>query len=469
MADAAQPGSAAVQAHRAGMAVARETFALSVHGSVGALDLWVPSGATIRDVAVEYAAQARVTTPFVLYTRFGRRLEPGQTLLEAGLDTGGLLVAVDGAGSAPGGRSRRRSDRMGSAKPGQLSALWFSVAATLALFSGWYAAMSPDGTSRDVTIGLLIAVAVLGVLPIGSYAPHRVLAAPAFAFAAAFALAWEPPPEMLPTILGASALAAAVIAALARALQQDSEEALRVWMVVGAAVFVVTAGGVLIGASTSVVWSVLLVVAMLAARFVPMIAVDVPDQYLIDLERLAVTAWSARERPTGKRGRTIVPHQAVAQVATDAARMVTAACVAILVTVTISAPALLASTEPYLFDRIGARCLVGFAGLALLFAARSYRHAAARALLRASGLVCVLATVVVIFGLTDAGGEQLIAILAIGIAVLLILVSVALGRGWRSAWWSRRAEVGEGFVGAFAVAAVVVATGLFRQLWELTS
>ena len=47
---------------------------------------------------------------------------------------------------------------------------------------------------------------------------------------------------------------------------------------------------------------VLLLLATLAARFVPGLAVDVPDQYLIDLERLAVTAWSARERPTGRRG-----------------------------------------------------------------------------------------------------------------------------------------------------------------------
>ena len=37
-------------------------------------------------------------------------------------------------------------------------------------------------------------------------------------------------------------------------------------------------------------------------------------------------------------------------------------------------------------DRIGARCLVFFAGCSLLLAARSYRHSAARALLRLAGL-----------------------------------------------------------------------------------
>ena len=55
------------------------------------------------------------------------------------------------------------------------------------------------------------------------------------------------------------------------------------------------------------------------------------------------------------------------------------------------------------------------------------------------------------------------------LAFLVLMVAVALGRGWRSAWWSRRAEIAEAVCGAFAVGAVVVAVGLFRHLWELTS
>jgi hypothetical protein len=51
--------------------------------------------------------------------------------------------------------------------------------------------------------------------------------------------------------------------------------------------------------------------------------------------------------------------------------------------------------------------------------------------------------------------------------MLLVIVAVATGRGWRSAWWSRRAEVAEGLAGAGAIAALVVASGLFRALWEI--
>ena len=53
------------------------------------------------------------------------------------------------------------------------------------------------------------------------------------------------------------------------------------------------------------------------------------------------------------------------------------------------------------------------------------------------------------------------------LGLLLVLVAVATGRGWRSVWWSRRAEVAEGFCAAAALASVVVSTGLFRTLWEI--
>jgi len=55
---------------------------------------------------------------------------------------------------------------------------------------------------------------------------------------------------------------------------------------------------------------------------------------------------------------------------------------------------------------------------------------------------------------------------AVALALALVVAAVATGRGWRSAWWSRRAEVLEGLVGALALASLVPATGLFRLLWE---
>jgi hypothetical protein len=253
---------------------------------------------------------------------------------------------------------------------------------------------------------------------------------------------------------------------VARALDVQGDEALRVWMVVGVGLFLVTGAGALLHADPRVVWGLLLLAATLAARFVPAISIDVPDQFLIDIERLAVTAWSARDRPHGRRGRTVVPPAAVAQVAAHGSRIVTASAAGIWAVVAVSAPMLLATADLPV-DRTGARVMVGLAGAALLLAARSYRHPAARALLRGAGLTCWAALVVVLLDVLDAGQGFALGISVILLAVLLVVVAVATGRGWRSAWWSRRAEVAEGLAGAGAIAALVVASGLFRALWEI--
>ena len=268
-------------------------------------------------------------------------------------------------------------------------------------------------------------------------------------------------------VRGGTGRAAARAAAVGRALAPRPEEALRVWILAGITLFVGTGLGALGGAPPRLVWSLLLLGALLAARFVPALAVDVPDQYLIDLDRLAVTAWSARERPGGRRGRSVVPLDAIGVVAARGTRTVTAASAAVLAVTLLSAPLVLA-TATLPIDRVGARLLVGCAGAGLLLAARSYRHAGARVLLRAAGLGCAAVLGAVLLGEADLAGWWVTGG-AVLLAAVLVLVGVAVGRGWRSAWWSRRAEVAEGLAGAVAVAALVVASGWFRQLWELAS
>lgn len=448
---------------------ADDVLSVSVHGPVGVLDLQVPAAASSADVAMEYSRQANLPSVPSLYTRLGQPLSAEVTLAEAGIVTGTVLVATVDAAPVPR-RSRRavRRRRSSALVPGSLSTLWCLAAVVVAVLAGWLASRLAESSDlRDATVAVLVAAAVVGVLPVGPLARHRVLAAPAYAGAAAYVVAWDPAPERFPTILGVACLIAAVTAAVARALDEPGEEGLRVWMITGLAVFVVTTLAALADVSAQVVWAVLLVVAMLAARFVPMLAVDVPDQYLLDLERLAVTAWSARDRPTGRRGRIIVPRSTVATVAERGARTVTAACVAVLVLATTSAVMLVRETSVRV-DVIGARVEIGLAGAALLLAARSYRHVGARALLRAAGLACWAVLLVVLFDSGSTGWTTVIAWGSIGLGSLLVLVAVALGRGWRSAWWSRRAEVAESMAGALAIGAVVVAGGLFRLLWELT-
>lgn len=442
-----------------------ESLPITVHGPAGALDLVVPPGATAADVAEEYAAQAGTTRPALL-DRLGRPLAADGSLADAGVRPGDLLVAAAPgaparAGTAPAAPVPRpaTTDRVG--------VWWCVVAAVAAALAGWCGAQA-DGVLRDVALGLLGVGVLLCLLPAPSYAGPRLATAPALGGSVAFVLAWHPDPERLPVVVGAVALAAAVVAAVARALDRRADEPLRVWLLAGVAVFVVTGATTLADLPPRVPWALLLVGAMLMARFVPALAVDVPDHYLLDLDRLAVTAWSARERPSGRRGRTVVPPEAVAEVARRSTRLVAAAAAAILLVTTAAAPLLLA-TATLPVDRIGARVLVGLAGAALLLAARSYRHGPARALLRLAGLAAWAALAAVLLPLLDPGDLTALASVAVLLAAVLVVAAVATGRGWRSAWWSRRAEVAEGLAGAGAIAAVLVAVGLFRSLWELTS
>jgi hypothetical protein len=448
-----------------GRRVAQSMVALTVHGPAGALDLVVPPEASVDDVAREYAARAGLQFAPTLHNKLGRVLAAPSSLAELGIRSGDVLAA--------GGAVRRHAgDHVPGAPdpapPGPFSVTWFTVAVGVAALAGWFGSRvgGLDTDQGQLTVALLGFSAFLGVLPLGRLSAHRMVAAPAFAAAAAFAVIWAPEPERLPTVVGVTALVAAVAAAVARALDVQGDEALRVWMVVGVGLFLVTGAGALVHAEPRAVWSVLLLVATLAARFVPALAIDVPDQYLIDIERLAVTAWSARDRPHGRRGRTVVPPAAVAHVASRGARIVTAAAAGVWVVVAVAAPMLL-GTATLPVDRIGARVMVALSGAALLLAARSYRHPAARAMLRGAGLTCWAVVSVVLLRLVEPSQGVALGIAGVLLAALLVVVAVATGRGWRSAWWSRRAEVAEGLAGAGAIAALVVASGLFRALWEI--
>lgn len=452
--------------------------AVTVHGPLGVLDLTVPAGATLADVSGVYAAEAGLPTALPLVTRTGETLQMTARIDTLGLLPGTVLVAIDPYARPVPRRTRARAGA-GDSAPGPVagaaSATWLSIAVAIAVVAGWAATRLPV-EERWPAVAVLLAAAVVGCLPIGALAVHRVVAAPAFAAAAVLALVWDPLPARLPMVLGAAALAAAVTAAVGRALAEPgnpAEPALRTWLVVGAGWFALAGVGALTGVSPQTVWALLFLGAVLAARFVPEVAVDVPDQYLLDLERLAVTAWSARERPSGRRGRIVVSEQAVSGVAARGTRTVRAATTAVLVVVLVTAPLLL-WTAVLPLDRTGARCLVGFGGASLLLAARSYRHAAARRMLRIAGVLALVVVAAVLLGAGpgDAAGpglSRLLACVAIGVAVALVLVAVLVGRGWRSAWWSRRAEIAEALCGSVAVGSLVVAVGFFRYLWELTS
>jgi hypothetical protein len=443
------------------------TIAVSIHGPAGVLDLVVPTGATSVDVAREYAKQADVPGIPLLQTALGERLNAAVPLGEAGIQPGDVLVATTGV------HRPRRVTLLQAAKNAPespaLAAMIAWVAALVAALAAWYAGRLGDDVVRTVTVGLLLACSLIGVLPLGRHARQRAAAAPAFAAAAAFAALYEPGVHLLPAILGAAGIAAAVVAGIGRALSVGSDEVSTVWIVSGLTVFACCAVPAMLGWDARVAWTLLVFLSMMAARFAPSLAVDVPDDALLDLDRLAVTAWSARDtQRRSRRGRIVVAADAMERLVHRASRIVTGAAAAILVTVLVASPLLLHAATIDL-DRIGARCLVFFAGCSLLLAARSYRHAAARLLLRLAGLGALVALAAHLVSGPGAGHVDTFFYVTVVLGVVALAAAVATGRGWRSVWWSRRAEVAESLCGSLAFASAVVAAGVFRRLWEMTS
>ena len=443
-----------------------DILALTVHGPAGALDLVVPAGAVVTDVAREYAVQAGLSAIPLLYSRSGALLLASSSLGDVGVDTGDILVAAAGVhrGAVAVSDSGAGPDH---ARVSAVAVLWCTVTAAVAVLSGWCAAHAAS-TDRDLATALLAATALLGLVPAGRNAVPRVLAAPCFLGAAAFAWAWDPAPERLPMVVGVTAAGFAVGAAVVRTVAGRAEAQLQVVIVAGTLVFAVTGVLTLMGWSPRVAWAVLLVGALLAARFVPAAAIEVPDQYLVDFERLAVTAWSARDRGPRRRVRSIVPIGAVAEVADRGGRLLASATASILVVTLVTAPLLLwTATLPV--DRVGARLEVTLVGAGLLLAGRSYRQPAARVQLRLAGLACWAALAAYAVPRMSTGQLLALSLVAVGLGVVVVVVAMATGRGWRSAWWSRRAEVAEALCGSSALAVVLVSSGIFRQLWEMTS
>ena len=138
-----------------------------------------------------------------LHTRLGLALDPDVALADAGVGPGAILVAV-GEHTPTAVRGRRscppRSGRV-AAEPGRLS-----VAVVLG--------RRRRGSARRLVRGpprRLGPAHRRGRAPWARPPPsrccrsagsprHRMVAAPAFAFAAAYAAAWDPAPERLPTV-----------------------------------------------------------------------------------------------------------------------------------------------------------------------------------------------------------------------------------------------------------------------------
>ncbi|MCW2866159.1 MAG: hypothetical protein JWR20_347, partial [Marmoricola sp.] len=267
-----------------------------------------------------------------------------------------------------------------------------------------------------------------------------------------------------------AALAALAAGGAAWALGDDDVVTL-VWL--WSSGLLAAAGALLLltGAGSSGLWALLVAGGLVAVRLLPSIVVDVPDDTLLDLETLAITAWSAHDegRPATRR-RPVVRRRQVQTLARRSGTLLrtsTAGAGAVLV---VGALLLLPATaETSAWSRVGAEVMVGAAGVAVALVARSYRDWRLQVLLRAAAALLLAALALALLRDTGPVGGSALVVVAVLAGAVVVGAAVALGRGWRSVWWARVADVLQGSGFAVGLAALPLASGLFDFVWRFTS
>ncbi|MGQ0624020.1 MAG: EsaB/YukD family protein [Sporichthyaceae bacterium] len=383
----------------------------------GALDLVAPASSTPGALLVELGGPA---ADLVLTRATGAQLDPDTALGAQGVREGDLLVLADLAGKP--------------AAPDQPT-------------SGAPVAPARSGHQR---------------LRLGA----QVLA-PGFAAGAALALLprTDPGEDLLAiTAAGVVAAQAAVLVRLVAA--PVVRAALTVWLWLGVLVAALAALALAGGGEPRLVWCVLALAAVAVARLVPQIAVDVPDEQLLDAERMSATTWSARAFPPARKVR--IRTREVARTVESGRRLLDAGALGAAGTAAAAALALALDPGPG-WTQWPAYATGALAGIALAACSRSYRGIGTRLALRIGGLIAVLAGVGGVFAASSSVALYCIGAGAAVLAIPVLGAALALGKGWRSVWWARLGDGVEGLcvMGVFPVA--MAAAGAFNHFRQMLS
>jgi hypothetical protein len=445
------------------------TLRVTVQDDRRRLDLVVPVWLELGDLAVEVASRLGLAQPPALLTAGGRRLPEGGTLQEAGVRHGAVLLLAERL--APGDLAAL--DAEPSAARGRVAVpTWVVDLAALAVVVAAVAAVWGGGeVLRQVTGALLLVAAVLALAPGGEprLRAQRLHLVPwCLGGAALVAVGPSPQHELLPVAV--AALGAFAAAGIVRALTDDHVVSM-VWLW-GAGAVAATATLLLVaGAGAPGLWSTLLAFALVWIRLLPGLVVDVPDDALLDLDTLAITAWSARDdQPRGTRRRRVVRRAEIRRLAREGGAMLRAGTAGAAVTAVVASGLLLATSGSLLpWAATGAQVMVGVGAAAIALLGRSYRDWQLQLLLRVSAAtMAVLLARSVLLDLGPVASLALTAGLA-AVAVGVVWAALALGRGWRSVWWARVADILQSLALALALALLPLSSGLFDAVWRFTS
>ena len=259
----------------------------------------------------------------------------------------------------------------------------------------------------------------------------------------------------------------AVVAGVARVSSGARDGAARVALVVLAALGVVNVLGVLLEWPGFAVAAVVAGLAPMVVRMLPSLGLDVPDEQLVDTERLSTTIWSVRE-PTHRRRRRIrVPE--LAHRFREARDVVAAGTLWGAALAPLALAVLLATPGRTSVSRWGAVALCALTVMGLGYQSRAVRDRLPRfALLGAAAVVLAEGLYAVGQVAGPAAALGVVAALLVT-AVLALAGSLAFTRGWSSPRLSRLADLLEGLSVVCCLPAALVAGDVLEILRRTTS
>jgi hypothetical protein len=216
----------------------------------------------------------------------------------------------------------------------------------------------------------------------------------------------------------------------------------RVWLTFLAGVGALTLLALAAGASMVSVAVLLLAIATLVARIVPDLVLDVADDVLLDIDRLSATSWSPREARRRLRRSWRIDDGGVRSLVVAAAVEQLATLIGLAVVVVGSS--VVAVGEVLARPSWPLQLLLLAAAAALSLTARAYRRRRERLILRWTAVAPLLAVAVPWLGrLSESGSAVVATVLLVLFGLALAGLSGAVGKGYRSLWGARLADLVE--------------------------
>ena len=436
-----------------------EVLRVSVRSSTGQVDLLAGPGTTAAALLARLPAAPSLPPGAGLVTLDGRALDARAPLGAQGVDDGDVLLVVEAvsAGAADPAAVRHTRRR----QTGPLAGAALALAGALAVASS-----AGPAVRVAVAAAVLVLAALCLLAPAGRWGNAcRLLAPPLSAAATGVLVLPAQRPGQAALACTAAGVTAAVVAAVLQASGRAARAGLAVELAVACLLAVLSWTGLVLGAPGPAVAAGLIAGSACLVRVLPALALDVPDEALLDLDRVSVHAWSTA--PVRARRPLRVRSADVVRQVGDGRRLLDAAVVAVVLVALCCLPVLLGRPGAGV-QRWGALLLTGCLAAAFALAARAFRGPVPRTALLLGGAGALVALSARLVAQGGAAAGLVTAAAALGGAAAVV-AATALGRGWRSVRWARVGDLVEGLAVALALPAAVVAAGGVEHVRRLVS